>query len=162
MDAKSRKFARNDVPPPAKRVSPIVYVKPHYDLRVAILSPALQGYMTHWNGSKTRPCYDGKKTCEGCAAGQPKRWKGFLYVYEYSTKNTFFVEITPYSAENFFGQLIPKQPLRGLQVLIRREQPRKNAPIKIDLYGVHDDTIPLPVSRDVEATLRKIWSLESD
>jgi hypothetical protein len=154
------KLSRADDPPGVIRCVPIIKIEPHDDVRAVILSDRIEGYYTHWDGRRTRPCTldkDEKGTCALHAC--PRRWKGFLACVLMRTGKIAFVELTTLA-----GQVVKREygndSLRGLMVQFRRERNAKKAPIQVDFIGRYEEAKPLPPAPSVEPTLLRLWGLD--
>jgi hypothetical protein len=151
-------FNRQDTPPRSGPELPVVRLKASGSTMVVILSASLWGIWTHWNGSKTEPCYREKKQCPACKKGLPKRWKGYLHCWDYAKKREIFLELTPTSADQLLSQCGKDVPLRGNRMNVNRGAGDK-ARLRLTVLTAVPPA-ELPAGRDPEVTLQKLWGLD--
>ena len=176
---------RQNVPPKPGPREEIFRVKPTTGFRGQIISHNLWGVWTHWDGYRTRECtarvvlpdepqptdeeggndvhpsmqappMQGTK-CRGHLAKWPLRWKGYLHVYDASTKKFGFLEITPGAAEQLLRQVPSDGNLRGLLLRIDRHGTSIRSKCTVELTRPAGGSDNLPDPADPEETLRALW-----
>src|SRR5262245_10185185 len=64
-----------------------------------ILSERIEDYWTHWDGDTTIPCITPHSSCPGHKRNLPRRYKGYLHVWDSRLRAEQFLELTPVAAE---------------------------------------------------------------
>jgi hypothetical protein len=147
------------MPPPNGPELLIIRLRAGKKLTCVILSHALWGVWTHWNGSRSEPCFSEKSHCNGCKRGLPKRWKGYLHVWDFERRRQVFVELTPTAAESINNQVGLGSVLRGYRVSLERMKGDQSRLI-VHVHPMHPDVESLPSAKDPDATLRKLWGVD--
>jgi hypothetical protein len=151
-------FATQHTPPNPGPEIPIERVKGNDQKCYVVLSPALWGVWTHWAGDRSEPCYSEKKDCPGCKKGLPRRWKGYLHVFNRQTGREAFAELTPLSAENLLAQVPDGSHLRGLRLTLKRTAARNGRLVVLLDPGVQQ--IPRGIeAKDPCGVLCKLWGV---
>lgn len=122
-----------------------------------IISAAVWGQWTHWDGRRTEECLKDKKVhCPGCNPPKPSKWLGYVHVA--AGKWDGFLELTATAVNLLEEQAGKGANLRGLVVRIKRT---KGGPRGRFLIEVLDRRVPedeLPQGQDPYETLRFLWS----
>lgn len=152
---------RDDTPPKKEGELWIERMKGATSKSIVILSPAIWGVWTHWNGKRSQPCWKDKSRCPGCIAKHPSRWKGYLHVLDYMRRNQIFLELTPTAARSLKDQVGTGVAMRGVRVTIRRTTSnlgRLLVAVEEAMAFMHN----LPNAVDPLKTLLDIWKIEGD
>src|SRR5581483_10011340 len=87
-------------------------------IKGTIVGSKIYGVLTHWQPKqgripgRTRPCL-GDDHCEYCAAGQAKRWKGYLLYKRQTTGQLAIAMFTEAAAMSVYDRIYSTRPLRG-------------------------------------------------
>ena len=161
MGKKKIRWSRSEGPPPGPK-GPQVYTLTANDrLQVVVLGSKLHGFNTHWISGRTQPCVEPRSNCRGCVCKCPRRWAGYLHVYNSARKNTIFLAITPEGKEQLF-QGLDGLDLRGAHLVVTRERIDKRAPMIISVMGHSEPNVKLPPEIDPAPVLAKIWGIDED
>ena len=128
-----------------------------------ICSEQYLGVQTHWchhAGKKGRSqrCTEEEGECQGCTQRWPKRWKGFLHVYDLGRKKDCFVEITPGIGADLDLQCPPGETLRGLRLKMRRGEAGKKTRVEVVLSPWTGSLDGLPDEKDPLPLLESLWA----
>ncbi len=128
-----------------------------------ILSDNAYGIGTHWNdraGKKGRSekCTGDPEHCDGCLGKLPCRWKGYLYVYDFTHRRCVFIELTPATSEAIDLQAPPDKPLRGERLRLARGEGGKKTRIKVEVLEYRGDLESLPPDVDPSPILESLWN----
>jgi len=155
----------DDAPPPGPEMD-VIRLDKSVQLQVCILSEAIRSVFVHWNqnkGSKgrTEPCF--RENCKGCKFHLPRRWKGYIHCHLAKEKKEAFVEVTPGAAEDLALALPNGISLRGLNVILRRQDGKK-ARMRVDLMPefLASDPSKLPEEKLPWETLARLWEVPSN
>ena len=152
-------FLRIDTPRNVHQVIPVLKVRKDDTLHVAICSPRVWGYATHWDGKRTIRCTLGTGTCI-CKSGQlPTRDKGFVLVANGAGQLLGFLELTPMAWHELQALSTNIDGLRGKVVKVFRQYGSMKGRLMVEPWGEYQGTHPLPKDRDPEPTLRRIHGL---
>jgi hypothetical protein len=124
-----------------------------------ILSPAISGFWTHWNGRVSAPCVEPHDLCPGCKHNQPSRWKGYLHAVDMVTRNECFLELTPTAAEMLSLQIENKDSLRGFRLELKRTT-AANGRLRLQLLPKIERLTDLPSAKDPLISLQNLWGLD--
>lgn len=152
---------RQDLPPTGGPEMLVYRLKAGQSIDAIIISKALWGVYTHWNGRTSEPCYQAKGKCPGHKRGLPVRWKGYLHVWDVKKKRQCFLELTPTSAQDLLDALGVGQ-MRGQRIVIARQNGDK-ARLTVNVFGedrYQCDLTKLPDPRDPYRTLAKLWGVD--
>lgn len=158
---------REPVPPPLVPILPILSPRPgHRPIEAVVLSEAVFGCYTHYEGERTRPCFwmevgpgpGSRVECPYCKQGLPRRWKGYVAVQTARSGRLALVELTR-AAMELCPRLHPgRSSLRGVALVVTRigtsRQGRVVAQARDQFPPGHPDLPPAP---DVEAALIRLW-----
>lgn len=153
------KLNRCDTPPPPGPRYRIRRLRHGESMQFILLGP-MCGLYTHWTGSRTEPCYENKKDCAGCRTGKPKRWKGYVHVWNEAIPGEEFLEFTPTAAALLNDLLGDAAELRGNRLMMERGGGDKSR-LKLSLlchYEKLRSNHPLPQTRDPLETLSRLWN----
>lgn len=155
--SEQRPLSRRAIAPKPGPEVEIIRVLPGTNFLGQILSPAVWGVDTHWDGYRTRECTQPIESCVGHVNALPLRWKGYLYVYCTVRKQYCFLELTPFADEQI-QKFAPKDTtLRGLMLRAWRAGTKMKSRIFCELTKPANFGDPLPPDRDPEAILRRLW-----
>lgn len=185
MVAMSAPLNRQDNPPKPGPRHELWRVEPPNGFAGQIVSEAIWGVWTHWDGYRTRECTakvvdpadevataeigdssDNESmqapamngtSCRGHAAKWPLRWKGYLHVWNSIAKSYGFLEITPAAAEELLRQAPKTGSLRGLLLVMKRHGTSIRSKIQVQLSAPAGVSDKLPHPQDPEETLRALW-----
>lgn len=148
-------------PPPSGPQMFVHRLKAHESLNCVILGTKIVGYWTHWDGKATLPCNGADDDCSPCKRHLPKRWKGYLHVYDTQRKRQVFLEITPVAAECIKRDIPSEQPMRGIRLNITRAAGDK-ARLSISVWPADTSGDPQlwPAEKHPLETLLKLWGVE--
>jgi len=149
---------RADSPPPKGPKNWIRRVRGGQALHCGILSPAVWGVFTHWDGKRTRECFADVKKCDRCRDGLPNRWRGYLYVWLQQFQAYEFLEITGDAYREIVRQQGERPNLRGMVLEIKRHGAGHKGKLIVSLKEGSSDPDSLPTALDPEETLRALWS----
>jgi hypothetical protein len=107
-------------PPPPGPKRFIRRIKANESFTFLCYSAVWWALWTHWDGSRSQPHFKRKDRCDGCKRGLPKRWKGYLDVYNSDTKQREFLECPPGVAEQFELALPRGENFRGQRFTVKR------------------------------------------
>lgn len=151
-------LSRQDFPPKAGPKWWIERVKPGQDQLFTCFSSTIFGVWTHWTLYGSSPCFSTPEACQGCKDKAPRRWKGYLHVYDWVNKRQCFLEITPVVAESIISQLGENVPFRGYRLKLKRGNGPK-ARVKVEVLAPLPSGPTLVEERSPKETLEKLWSL---
>lgn len=130
-------------------------------LHATILSPHFWGFMVHWAGNHSEPCYREIRTCPGHRRGLPLKWKGYLYVIDHVSKEFQFLELPPGAAKELVNWYHPLKDLRGQRCIITRgEGSKARLKVEIQLPWEKVSSDPLPKDKDPIITLCRLWGVD--
>lgn len=159
MSEESQRLNREDQPPRAGPVLPILRVRAGELLPCTVLSTNLWGCWTHWAGDRSEPCLLPKIGCPGCKRGLPKRWKGYLHIYSHSHNREGFLELTPASAEQLELQCPDQGQYRGLRIDAKRSPGGNRGRLNLSILRRLEETSHLPPPKDPMKTLNFLWGI---
>jgi hypothetical protein len=152
-----RPLNRQDRPPRPGPEIEVLRIKAGATGQCIILSESLWGVWTHWNGRASEPCYSEKKDCSGCKRGYPKRWKGYLHVWDCFARREAFLELTPQSADHVLCQA-GADSLRGYRFQFQRGKGDKARLTVTLLPSVQLQNMPEP--KDPYKVLAYLWNID--
>lgn len=152
-----RQLRRQDVPPRPGPEIEVIRVEAGPGVRCQILSPAVWGVWTHWDGARSRECTGDDASCVGHEKGWPTRWKGYLYVWSSAHKSNVFLELTPGAAAEIIRQHGDGSSLRGLLLRLDRHGTSIRAKVSVELTPCVAGVETLPPDLSPEPILRKLW-----
>ena len=128
---------------------------------VVILGDQVFGIWSHWQGKKSEPHFRDADTCPGCVARRPKRWKGYVHVYDYSANKEIFLELTPHSAHQLHFALGRQSELRGERIRVARSK-GDNGRLTVAVLTAEKKTEALPRAKDPRPTILKLWGIDQE
>lgn len=149
---------RADAPPEAGPKFWVWRVRPGQGFHGQIISPSVWGVFTHYDGDRTRECYQDTKKCQRCLDGMSSRWRGYLYVWNAHLKTYGFLELTGDACEELWRQVGDKHAMRGRLLEVKRKGANIRGILDVKCYPSAGDASTLPEPIDPEETLRKLWS----
>ena len=153
----SATLRRQDVPPQPGPPCEVIRCGPGPGIRCQILSNAVWGCWTHWDGHRSRECLGEASDCAGHANGWPTRWKGYVSVWCAMRRTVVLLELTPASAGEIIRQAGCDKSLRGLLLRLDRHGSSIRAKIAVELSVSVADIANLPAAMDPEPILRRLW-----
>lgn len=129
----------------------------------ACASPAVWGVWIHWDGAarKSEPCFADHKKCPGHRRGLVRKWRGYLYGVNGSTRRYEFLEVTPRGSELLLGQCGDLDNMRGTRWTVTRG---KGDTARTNFARLPDwesfTTAKLAEDIDPMKTLLKMWGFE--
>lgn len=142
-------FAKIRVPHPGSPVHGIV------------VNPKPARVYTHYYNGRTIPHLQDKNQCEGCQAERGKRFKAYLSLYSFGTKELILAELTLLAVTPWKDILDdPGCNLRGQRVEVVRVGRANNSRMKLDIKKDALRLEGLPKPFDILEVLRQIWSGE--
>jgi hypothetical protein len=157
-------FSRQDLPPKSGPKWWIERIAAGSGGMFTVFSRSIYGVWTHWGLYGSSPCLSERSKCDGCKARWPRRWKGYLHVYDFHNKRQCFLEITPAVAESISEQMggrLEGVSLRGYRLQLRRGNGAK-ARLKVEVLAGLKDGPELPEEQSPEETLVKLWKMECE
>lgn len=152
-------IVRGALPPERKSRMEILRVTSQESHTFICYSRAVWGQFVHWHSRRTHECTQDKtKQCDGCRAGWPTKWKGYLHVQNLAASWIGFLEITDTAWRLIEGQLGDKKDLRGLRFRIARTKGGPKGRYLVEVYSDRIDPNVLPPEKDPYVTLRFLWS----
>ena len=124
-------------------------------------SPSWWTVWTHYDGRHTHPHFKDEKKCLGCKKSWPRRWKGYLDVFNYETGNREFLEIAPGLADAIEKALSKGADLRGQRFSVKRGN-SATARCRVEFLAHITAKSPgyvLPKAEDPRDTLMSLWGL---
>lgn len=151
----------DDTPPPAGPAIFVRRLKGEEGVTCAILGDKVYGIWSHWQGKKSEPHFRNADDCPGCIARRPKRWKGFLHVWDYATNKEIFLELTPASASQLGQQLGRNSDLRGERIRVQRTK-GDNGRLTVAVLQAEPKIDVLPKEKDPRQTILKLWGVAQE
>lgn len=149
---------RQDRPPAPGPRLPIVRVTDGDTMQVfTVLAREIFGLWTHWTGRTSMPCLNHGVRCHGCESEQPKRWKGYLHVWDHTRKEEGFVELTPAAAAILLDQAGPQVTLRNLRLQLRRTKGGRHGRLNVQVLPSIGNGENLPPEKLPTHTLSLLW-----
>jgi hypothetical protein len=145
-------------PPPRGPELWIRRLKANEVVPVTILSSSLWGTWTHWNGQRSGPCFRDKKDCQGCKAGLPRAWKGYLHVGNNHNRKEEFLELTKIVALALRDEIGPGKSYRGMCVRFSRGKGDK-AGLFFEVQSQPVEGAKLPNEKSPLQTLITLWGV---
>jgi hypothetical protein len=121
-----------------------------------VLGTKIRGIWVHWNprSDKSEPHYEGE--CASCAAQMPKRWKGFLHVYEETLSQEMFLELTPTSAAALMERIDSPDQLRGAVITVQRGK-KNNSRLNLFVQPYRRNPQGITPEKDPRRSILKLW-----
>lgn len=150
---------RQDTPPAPGPRAKIYRVKTTTRQIFQVLSPVWWGVYVHWNGKTTEECTGNSKVvCEGHKRGFPVKWRGYLHCLHLNNDGEpCFVEFTPDGAAQIEQQRTEGSTLRNYRIDVSRTSNSKGARYRCVLLEPIGNGANLPLAKDPETELRKLW-----
>lgn len=133
----------------------VLTVKAGYRIVFLPVVRKITGVWLHWNG-RTIPCFH-RAECPLCAAGNPRRWKGYI-VSKVKDKNAaYIIEVTQPVAETIEAFAQTHGSLWNTTCIIYRANSKPNAKMIVEC-SLHAKTLPEPANPiDPTPSLLKLW-----
>jgi len=148
-----------NAPPAAPgRCYRILSPRPGTPVGGVILGREILGVITHWMDSRTLPCMKVLGHCEGCSAGLPKRWKGYLAILAPGEGRFAILEITEEARRSCEALRDQERNLRGERIMVFRRGTSKRSAVQAQIlpFALQPN---LPESFDLKEALHRIWRL---
>jgi len=144
-------------PPNRKARVDVVRVTTSEQQQFLILSRSIFGQYIHWYGNRSHECTEGKKECNGCSRGWPKKFLGYLHVQQFNRETDAFLELTHTACEKLIAQAHPGKSLRGTQVRLGKTKGGAKGRYLVEVLErvVSDETL-MP-EKDPLLTLQFLW-----
>lgn len=120
----------------------------------------VMGTNTHWANSRTVPCDE--TGCALCRDGHPRRWHGYLDIYDQLTQRQTVVQVTDLGAQQLHAISQKYGTLRGLLLSFSRIAKRPNARIQVDARQIPQAISDLPAPVNIPAYMSVIWQTSGD
>jgi hypothetical protein len=125
--------------------------------RYWVLGDKVWGRNVHWMGKVSGFCTM-ETSCPRCKKQIPKKWMSWLHVcLPGNQREEGFLELTELAASNFWSQVLEKQTIRGLVILVQRERRTNRSPIKIEVIAQAEIPEGFPRPADPTPTLMRLW-----
>lgn len=119
------------------------------------LSDGIVGAWTHYFRRRTSPCVG--EGCEACGSQSPRRWLGYVALFDESTQKPFMVELTVAAARQLTRDFAEMRTMRGAWVIIERMSKRPNGRVVAGRCIRAPRTAGLPECPDLERILLYMW-----
>lgn len=149
---------RGALPPAPRSRGHILRVLTAETLQFVCISRTVFGQLTHWNGHRTSECKADKARCDGCQAGLPGKWKGYLHVQTDIHGGDVWLEITPTCWHTIVSQLKEGETMRGMIFRVRRTKGGAKGRYICEVLQRRVDDATLPQEKDPLALLHYLWS----
>jgi hypothetical protein len=125
-----------------------------------VYSPAIWQMWTHFTG-KTKPCFENHDFCEGGHKEETMRWYGFVYGWHTVRRSRSFLQLTAGAARQWFDQIAPGTPLRGMQITVSRSGQSKQGRMNLSVNKyVNREGDQLGPDCDPKKSLYKMWKVK--
>lgn len=131
------------------------------DIVVCVLANEIKGIWAHWSGKKSEPHFFDSAHCPGCQAQRPKRWKGYLHVYDYAGNKELILEVTPASAVQINRLCACSSKLRGERIRLQRSK-GDNGRLTVSVLAVEPKIDALPKEKDPRPSILKLWGISQE
>lgn len=147
-------------PPDPETITPLRLIRApaRSSLKTTIISPEIQGALTHYNGSRTVRCP--LVNCPECAKHHKPRWYGYVAIFNPVTNATAIFEFPsgPYATVREF--LEKYKSLRGTTLTAWRKPARENGPVFLTLEPPTDPSLSYPDPPNLMKVLCRMWGLD--
>jgi len=147
--------------PPAREYRGFVRrVKPGNDLPCTIVSATFWRAWVHWQG-RSIPCFKAKKSCPGCKLRWPRKFLGYLFIYNEHNRKYEHLELPLDACHDLADAVGPDGQLRGTRVKIKRIGGTKGR-LFFDLQSRIEAVAPgfaLAEDQDPSSILEYLWGV---
>jgi hypothetical protein len=125
-----------------------------------VLSDELVGTDTHYFGGRTVP--HAQENCQACAAGNQRRWHGYLAVWSPKHNTKWILEITD-AAGDTVKKIKQKRPsLRSMSFAGQRVPVKPNGTLIVQLTDSDWAADGLPRAPDLRRMLMRMWGFREE
>lgn len=124
-----------------------------------ITSHDVLGVELHWLG-RSVPHVEPRSLCEGCKAERPRRWEGYVSVWNPRTNAQFLVALTPGVMPTVEHYLELHGTLRGAAIALARPGGKPTSRCTLDLERADAPEAQLPKPPDIAHTLAHVWGID--
>lgn len=122
---------------------------------------AIFGQWIHWYGNRSHECTHGKKECNGCLRGWPRKWKGYLHCISGVPQKECFVELTPTAAEMLHQMAPSGSPLRGVIMRMSKSRGGAKGRYSVEVLERRSEEDKLPKEKDPYPILAYLWACKN-
>lgn len=123
------------------------------------LSTTVSGRYCHYFRGRTGPCAD--NDCEACAASQPRRWLGYIAIWDDREQRPFMVELPITAARQLLREFSPGQSMRSFWVQIERLGDKPNGKVVATRLARAQRVGAILAEPDLPSILRAMWRAPS-
>ncbi len=127
-----------------------------------VLSEKLLTVHTHFVGRSKECTIDTALSCEHCAAGSSRRWKGYFDTINHTTGERCFLELTPPACHVVMLLCEERTSARGLILEVSKTKGGKHGRYIVRSTNTSVDVATLADPIDPLPTLRVLWEWGSD
>lgn len=120
------------------------------------LSERVVGKFTHYYRRRTVPC-DGDQ-CQMCLEKSPKRWLGYIVLFDEATQKPFMVELTLAAARQLTRDFPALASMRGCFIEVARMGKRSNGRVVSQKLARNSRSEPMVQCPDVPRILNHMWA----
>lgn len=126
-----------------------------------VLGDKIEDYWRHWDGFNTIPCITPHEMCPGHKSQFPRRYKGFLHVWDSTLKQEQFLELTPVAATCVIQSLPPDQSCRGCRLSVKRGAGKKARMVVTVWQSLTvEEMHGLPPQKNPTPDVLKLWKVD--
>lgn len=156
-------------PPKGPKQLWVERLKANQILEVVCLSPAVEGYMTHWQPLPGKfkgysiPCTNPTSECEGHKRGLGQRWRGIMHCFQWNKGKQLYLEITPETQEHLGNIMGPDLSYRGHCFRFTRMDGDQTR-VKVELLPDYAQRTKRELApfKSADATMQKMWDLNQE
>jgi hypothetical protein len=89
--------------------------------RYLILGRQIWSTHIHWLNGRSVPCVELERRCPNCNPQTPKRWAGYLHVWDPATRQGIFLSIPPGAGDDLLAAQPSDYDWRGKYLWARRQ-----------------------------------------
>lgn len=149
--------------PPAGPDMDLLRLKALECVQVVILAVEIRGVYVHWNASagrkgRSEPCL--KEGCGGCGRRLPRKWLGYVHVWQPKRRKEAFLEMSIGASEDLRNSIPQGQEMRGTSAVVQRMNGDR-ARFKVDVFPSPKDfdTSIYPEEKLPWETLATYWNM---
>lgn len=147
-------------PPPREYRGFIRRVKPGSDVHCVVVSPQFWITWIHYQG-RSIPCFKSRGKCPGCTLQLPRKFLGYLYIFNQESKRHEHLELPRDAANDLRDMLGGKGELRGTRFHVKRKGGAKGT-LVFDLKSRIEEVAPgfdLGPDKDPKEILAYLWGV---